>query len=91
MSEKGFLVIDGVTYVQVDGYFSRDMKTKHSFPVSSSSIFCVKHVLEPNLLQEPRSYYRKVSLNTQPGTTFHAVLTSTNDVKKIRVDSNKEN
>lgn len=76
-----FVTLDGKEYVEVHGYFSSTMKTKTPFPESDGYIYVVEHVVDLDLLgSESRSYYRNVSAGE---TSFQAVLTSTNTVKKV--------
>ena len=83
MSSELFPTIGGVAHIRVDGYFSSDTKAKIPF-TSTTHNYYVEQVLEPHLLDESatRTYYRKISANS---TEFHAIFTSKNVVKKMKL------
>lgn len=78
-----FMTIDGSRYVEVDGYFSLDTRTKTPFAERDGYKYVVEHIVDLHRLgeNESRAYYRKVSVG---GTLVDAVLTSTNTVKRVK-------
>lgn len=87
MSSSGldseFPTIGGVVHVRVDGYFNSDTKAKIPF-ASTTHKYYVEHDVDLHLLDQSvaRTYYRKISVNS---TDFHAILTSKNVVKKMKL------
>lgn len=79
-----FITIGGKTYIEVNGYFSLDTKTKTPFPECDGYKHVVEHIVDVQCLEESRAYYRKVSLGEN---NVDVVLMRTNTVKKVKVRS----
>lgn len=76
-------VIDGKLYIEVHGYFGHTTKNKIPFADTAEFKYLVEHVDVGSIDENnSRSYYRETKMGEN---TFHAILTSTNDVKKVRI------
>ena len=91
MPTSVFTTIDGKAYIQVDGYFSSDMMKKIPLPESEGYVYLVEHVVEPqSIVGKSRAYYKRASVGLVDPTLIDAILTSTNFVKKVKLNSSRQ-
>lgn len=83
--EVEFPKFGDAVFVRVDGYFTSG-KAKIPFKSSDDKpthLYYVEHVVDSRGILDPRTYYRKIS--SKSGTEFHAIFTSNNVVKKVKI------